>query len=977
MGCSSSKVDDEESVRLCKDRKKFIQQAVEYRFQFASGHIAYIQSMKRVSDALRDYVEVDEPREFLLDAFKTSRPVPPSVKKVKPSGFISIEPTMRVNYFRPSGIPSVSVEERPPRTPEMFRVHTYSPTMYHQYGMDDGFFSMQSPPTTNSRPENTQWDYFWNPFASLDHYGGYPTTSGALDHGILGDVDDDEGLRHVREKEGIPDLEEESEHEEAKSRESRRGEERDNRFQQKFDREEVLVEDDSDDDDDIDEHIDTEHCVQGSNSNPNHNTQGLSSNANHHYQGLNSNAMNPHFRGSNVNASHQYQGMNSNAMNCNFQGSNSNASHHYRGLNSNATNPHFQGSNSNANHHYQGLNSNATNLHYQGSNLNASHHYQGLNSNATNHHYQELSSNATNHHYPGSNSNIINPHYQELNSNVNHHFQGSNASANSHFQGSNKNDINLHFQGSNSNAANHFQELNLNANRDSQESNLNHHVQGSNSNPSRHVQGSKSNASHRATVSRAQNKGQVSTKENAVADCEPNEDMAGFTVYVNRRPTSMAEVIKDLEAQFTIACTSAKQVSSLLESIRAHYSTTSNDLKSKKMLNPVALLRSASSRSSSSRFLLNPSIIKDEYHQSYSELSDDSIFSSSHQSTLDRLYIWEKKLYQEVRAGERVRLAYEKKCAHLRNQDARGADPSSLERTRATIRGLHTQIKISIHSVESISKRIEALRDDELQPQLLQLVEGLGKMWKVMAECHHIQKRTLDDAKLLLASTPSSAHSQTKKYTIMSQSEPHQLAHSAANLEMELRNWRACFQSWITSQRSYLQALKAWLLRCLYTGSGKTKSMCSPTLLGESPEGAPPIFNICIQWSKLLDSVREGPVLEGLDFFAAGVGSLYAHQMREDPRRNTGRSKQFGGDPHRMEVAEIGRVDDDDDGNDDGEGVMTAEKMAEVAIRVLCAGMSFSVSSLTEFALASAEGYADLLKIREGREIPANMETTS
>lgn len=53
-----------------------------------------------------------------------------------------------------------------------------------------------------------------------------------------------------------------------------------------------------------------------------------------------------------------------------------------------------------------------------------------------------------------------------------------------------------------------------------------------------------------------------------------------------------------------------------------------------------------------------------------------------------------------------------------------GADPSSLEKTRAAIRDLHTQIKVSIHSVESISKRIETLRDDELQPQLLQLVEG-------------------------------------------------------------------------------------------------------------------------------------------------------------------------------------------------------------------------------------------------------------
>lgn len=54
----------------------------------------------------------------------------------------------------------------------------------------------------------------------------------------------------------------------------------------------------------------------------------------------------------------------------------------------------------------------------------------------------------------------------------------------------------------------------------------------------------------------------------------------------------------------------------------------------------------------------------------------------------------------------------------------RGDDPSSVDKTRAGIRDLHTQIKVSIHSVEAVSKRIEALRDEELQPQLLELVQG-------------------------------------------------------------------------------------------------------------------------------------------------------------------------------------------------------------------------------------------------------------
>lgn len=222
-----SKLEDEEAVKLCKDRKSFIKQAVEQRRLFACGHLAYIQSLKRVSAALREYVNGYEPRELLLDSFITPSFTPP-VKKTSPS-FISITPNsfsqlpiqskpntvVRVNYLRSGGNGAVSVEERP-QSPETVRVQSYSPM--HQYGFD-GYFPMQSPPMNSSffsyspynrpnipppSPENSQWDFFWNPFSSLDNYG-YPSHNG-FDHMAI----DDEirGLRQVREEEGIPELEE-------------------------------------------------------------------------------------------------------------------------------------------------------------------------------------------------------------------------------------------------------------------------------------------------------------------------------------------------------------------------------------------------------------------------------------------------------------------------------------------------------------------------------------------------------------------------------------------------------------------------------------------------------------------------------------------------------------------------------------------------------------------------------------------------
>ncbi|GER45787.1 hypothetical protein STAS_22767, partial [Striga asiatica] len=596
MGCSTSKLDDEEAVRLCKDRKKFIRQAVEHRTKFASGHMAYIQAMRRVSVALREYLDGDNPRDFFLDPFTT----PP--KKTGP-GFISIKTpdsfsvtSCKINYFRSGGNnSSVSVEERPPRSPDTYRVESYTHygSSFFEYLPNNGHNYYPTPPPlqhSSPRASSSQWEFFWNPFSSLDYYG-YPTTNG-LDQSMMLD-DESDGIRQVREEEGIPDLEEETEHEEEIDDCVNR---RENCTENKFDVNHVVVEDASDSSDDDGE------------------TDG-----------------------------------NKDEMECGD-------------------------------------------------------------------HVQEVA-----------------PQENEI-----------------------------------------------------------------------------------REVARGKSVGQVSKKETAVANCESKEEKPtpGFTVYVNKRPTSMMEVVKDLEDQFTAACDAAMEMSPILEASRAQYSSSSNDLSPMKMLNPVALFRSGSSRSSSSsRFMVSASTSRDEsYESSSSDFSEESLFSRSHHSTLDRLYAWEKKLYQEVRAGERVRIAYEKKCAQLRNQDVKGTDPCFVDKTRASIRDLHTQIKVSIHSVEAISRRIETLRDEELEPQLLELVQGLARMWKAMAECHQIQKRTLDEAKILLAGTKPAGPRKEYNNTVVSLSGQQRLARSAASLEAELRNWRACFESWVVAQRSYAQALRGWLV---------------------------------------------------------------------------------------------------------------------------------------------------------------------
>ncbi|KAL0702850.1 hypothetical protein Bca4012_058972 [Brassica carinata] len=177
-------------------------------------------------------------------------------------------------------------------------------------------------------------------------------------------------------------------------------------------------------------------------------------------------------------------------------------------------------------------------------------------------------------------------------------------------------------------------------------------------------------------------------------------------MYVNRRPTTMNEVIKDLEDQSTTICDVAKEVSGLLEASRAQYAPSSSVHSTMKKLKPVALFRSGSSRSSSSRFLLTSS--SGGFKESGSESrSDASNFSHGRRNTTMNL---ENVLEEHTR----------------RNACSLGI------------------------------KMIETLHDQELLPQLLELVQGLTRMWQVMAESHQIQRRTLDEATMLLVRTPVS-----------------------------------------------------------------------------------------------------------------------------------------------------------------------------------------------------------------------------
>ncbi|KAJ3676844.1 hypothetical protein LUZ60_002568 [Juncus effusus] len=407
-------------------------------------------------------------------------------------------------------------------------------------------------------------------------------------------------------------------------------------------------------------------------------------------------------------------------------------------------------------------------------------------------------------------------------------------------------------------------------------------------------------------------------KKELVRENGGGERKPEFRVYVDRRPVSLGEVMREIEVQFERIADVASEVSGLLEAGRVQFNqlgSSPSDLAAR-MLNPATLFRTGSSRSlGSSRFFLGSTSFRDDASSCFSD--DSSVISDSHHSTLDRLYMWEKKLYREVKAGEKIRIEYEKKLNQLKNQDYTGAEPGSLEKTRDALMNLRTRLKVSIHSVQSISKRIEALRDDELYPQLMDLIQGLEKMWRAMSDCHYVQKYAIHEAKPLIFSTKVPILSSLDPAT-SSMRGPHSVL--GPMLESELKNWRQAFWAWISAQKAYALALSGWAQRC-----------CGAKVTEEPDElkrDTCRVFATCSRWARLMESVSGAQVMDGLDFFSAGVGSVCA-------RPSTG--------------SNIGTE-------------MGEDEVAEMEVRVVFAGLSVAVSALADFAGDSAEKYERVVK---------------
>ncbi|KAK8629806.1 hypothetical protein V6N13_078634 [Hibiscus sabdariffa] len=326
-------------------------------------------------------------------------------------------------------------------------------------------------------------------------------------------------------------------------------------------------------------------------------------------------------------------------------------------------------------------------------------------------------------------------------------------------------------------------------------------------------------------------------------------------------PRDIFEVIREIQVQFVRASESGSELAKLLEVGTLPYQRK-HVSKMLPVVTPLSVVKSQTSTSKTGESFSSADNTDSAFLDFNEELARKPKNLSS---TLQKLYLWEKKLYNEVKAEEKIRVAYDKKSHNLKRLDQRGAEANIIDAARNSIRSLSTKIRIAIQVVDKISVTINKIRDEELWPLLNELIEGLNRMWKSMLECHRSQCQVIREA---------------KAFGLVGSSKKLNDDHLKARLQLEheLINLTIRFSSWIGAQKGYVRGLNNWLLKCLNYEPEKSDD-------GIAPFSHPPIFVICNQWSQAMDRISEREVIDSMRGLAMSVLQLWEHDKSEMHRR--------------------------------------------------------------------------------------------
>ncbi|KAL8211178.1 hypothetical protein R6Q57_005615 [Mikania cordata] len=239
------------------------------------------------------------------------------------------------------------------------------------------------------------------------------------------------------------------------------------------------------------------------------------------------------------------------------------------------------------------------------------------------------------------------------------------------------------------------------------------------------------------------------------------------------------------------------------------------------------------------------------------------VVGGGHCSTVERLYAWEKKLYQEVKNMESSKIEHAKRVEQLRKLELKRADYMKTEKAKKEVEKLESRMMVSSQAIESTSDEIVKLREEELYPQLVELVKGLMGMWRNLYESHQVQMHIVQQLKYL---QPDPATDPT--------SEIHRQA--GLQLELEVQQWHLSFCNLIKSQRDYVQSLTGWLRLSLFQ-FGKTT-------LSQTKQDSP-IYTLCEEWQLVVDNAPDKVASEGIKALLTAVHAIVIQQTEEQKQK--------------------------------------------------------------------------------------------
>nr|CAN74079.1 hypothetical protein VITISV_000980 [Vitis vinifera] len=344
-------------------------------------------------------------------------------------------------------------------------------------------------------------------------------------------------------------------------------------------------------------------------------------------------------------------------------------------------------------------------------------------------------------------------------------------------------------------------------------------------------------------------------RENGDSDKEPVEERSDSATIA---PTgtqgvmrSVSEAMREIQVLFERASESGGGVSKMLEAGKLNYHPKSGVYQvSSKMLHVIT----------PSLLVVSSQPSTENIGSIYLDLNEDMGMSSGNlSSTLKKLHMWEKKLYDEVKGEEKLRIMHERKCKQLKLFDEKGADAQKAETTQTLVQSISTKIRIAIDVVDKISITINKLRDEELWPQINELIHGFSGMWKAMLECLKSQSQAVSEANSLDA-------------IICNGKLSDDYLEALIELKLELQNWNLRFTNWIDTQKGFVKVLNSWLLRCLLYEPEETPDGAVP--ISPTSVGAPPVFVFCNQWAEAMERFSAEEVVEAIQAFFTTVNQL-------------------------------------------------------------------------------------------------------